>query len=72
MGEQLIELQITSRFGSVQAVEVETSGFVGQACTAATAGLEKALGGVAQRKNKPESDTPVAAVRSDQGAHLRI
>lgn len=73
MQEQEISIQIEAAWGGVQGIKVETSGFTGKACSLATTGVEKAFGGVAaDRKWKPEADTPVVAVRADQGTHLRL
>jgi hypothetical protein len=69
--EQEISVQIDTLHGQIQSVKVETSGFVGRACTAATSGVEAAFG-VVDRKWKPEADAPAVVASTNQGTHLRL
>ena len=76
MAKQIIVQLTRSYSGGVVAVEIETAGFQGQECTAATAALEAALGGaVGERKWKPEESVPAVLSSSATTANhhqLRI
>jgi hypothetical protein len=76
MAKQIIVQLTRSNSGGVVAVEIETAGFQGQECTAPTAALEAALGGVVgNREWKPEASVPAVLSSSATTANhqqLRI